>query len=225
MRSNIVIALLCLFLGAALADWLSAGDVNAQALPPSSGGSDACTGQACTVTSLSATTSVTAGTKLVASAGSGNNAVEITSGAKLCFNGSTCTRYMYDDGFGNFESGAMAFRSSAGLVVSGVAVYGQTDSEPVNTSYVADGANADGWNWTTSNTLSTAGALLHNFKNGGTTKMAVTSFGGLYLVGMTTAARDALAGADLRAGTLIYNTTTNKLNFYSGSGWEAVTSL
>lgn len=224
MKRNALYALLFLFLGAALAEWLSARDAYAQALPPSSGGSDACTDQACSVTSLSAATSVTAGTKLVASAGSGN-AVEITSGAKLCFNGSTCTRYMYDDGFGNFESGSMAFRSSGGLVVSGAAVYSQASSEPLNTSYVADGANADGWNWTTSNTLSTAGALLHNIKNGGTTKMAVTSFGGLYLVGMTTAARDALAGADLRAGTLIYNTTTNKLNFYSGSAWEAVTSL
>ena len=25
-------------------------------------------------------------------------------------------------------------------------------------------------------------------------------------------------------GEVIYNTTTNKINFYSGSGWEAVTS-
>lgn len=25
-------------------------------------------------------------------------------------------------------------------------------------------------------------------------------------------------------GTIIYNTTTNKLNFYTGSAWEAVTS-
>lgn len=38
MRSNLAIALLCLLLGAALADWLSARDANAQALPPSSGG-------------------------------------------------------------------------------------------------------------------------------------------------------------------------------------------
>lgn len=38
-RSNLLLALLCLFLGAALADWLSARDANAQALPPSSGGS------------------------------------------------------------------------------------------------------------------------------------------------------------------------------------------
>lgn len=37
-RSNIAIALLCLFLGAALAEWLASGDANAQALPPSSGG-------------------------------------------------------------------------------------------------------------------------------------------------------------------------------------------
>ncbi len=38
----------------------------------------------------------------------------------------------------------------------------------------------------------------------------------------TTTERDALA--NLAAGQTIYNSTTNKLNFYSGSAWEAVTS-
>lgn len=38
----------------------------------------------------------------------------------------------------------------------------------------------------------------------------------------TTAERDALT--NIEAGTCIYNTTTNKLNFYNGSTWEAVTS-
>jgi len=37
----------------------------------------------------------------------------------------------------------------------------------------------------------------------------------------TTAARDALTPA---AGWTIYNTSTNKLNFYNGATWEAVTS-
>lgn len=39
---------------------------------------------------------------------------------------------------------------------------------------------------------------------------------------LTTAERDALA--EVEAGAVIYNTTTNKLNFYNGSAWEAVTS-
>ncbi len=38
----------------------------------------------------------------------------------------------------------------------------------------------------------------------------------------TTAERDALS--NLAAGQTIYNSTTNKLNFYNGSAWEAVTS-
>tara|TARA_R100000808_G_C2129061_1_gene138646 strand:- start:685 stop:963 length:279 start_codon:yes stop_codon:yes gene_type:complete len=38
----------------------------------------------------------------------------------------------------------------------------------------------------------------------------------------TTTTRDALT--NLAAGQLVYNTTTNKLNFYNGSAWEAVTS-
>jgi hypothetical protein len=39
---------------------------------------------------------------------------------------------------------------------------------------------------------------------------------------MTTTQRDAITSVP--AGLTIYNTTTNKLNFYNGSAWEAVTS-
>jgi len=45
---------------------------------------------------------------------------------------------------------------------------------------------------------------------------------GLLLPRLTTVQRDAIASA--AEGLLIYNTTTNKLNFYNGSSWEAVTS-
>ena len=38
----------------------------------------------------------------------------------------------------------------------------------------------------------------------------------------TTAERDALTNPS--TGMCIYNSTTNKLNFYNGSAWEAVTS-
>ena len=40
---------------------------------------------------------------------------------------------------------------------------------------------------------------------------------------MTTTQRDAIA-APIPAGLMVYNTTTNKLNFYNGTAWEAVTS-
>jgi hypothetical protein len=40
---------------------------------------------------------------------------------------------------------------------------------------------------------------------------------------MTTAQRDAITSVP--AGLMIYNTSTNKLNFYNGTAWEAVTSL
>jgi hypothetical protein len=39
---------------------------------------------------------------------------------------------------------------------------------------------------------------------------------------MTGAQRDAISTPP--AGLMVYNTTTNKLNFYNGSAWEAVTS-
>lgn len=40
---------------------------------------------------------------------------------------------------------------------------------------------------------------------------------------MTTTERNAMA--NVIAGTLVYNTTTNKLNFYNGSTFEVVTSV
>ncbi len=40
----------------------------------------------------------------------------------------------------------------------------------------------------------------------------------------TTTARDALSISLLRAGMMIFNSTTNKINFYNGTVWEAVTS-
>ncbi len=38
----------------------------------------------------------------------------------------------------------------------------------------------------------------------------------------TTTERDALT--TMISGSTVYNSTTNKINFYNGSGWEAVTS-
>lgn len=45
---------------------------------------------------------------------------------------------------------------------------------------------------------------------------------GLLIPRMTTVQRDAISAP--ATGLLIYNTTTNKLNFYNGSAWEVVTS-
>lgn len=45
---------------------------------------------------------------------------------------------------------------------------------------------------------------------------------GINVPQLTTAQRDALASP--KTACLIYNSTTNKLNFYNGSAWEAVTS-
>ena len=44
-----------------------------------------------------------------------------------------------------------------------------------------------------------------------------------FVASHTTATRDALTG--VIAGSIILNTTTSKLNFYTGSAWEAVTSI
>lgn len=47
---------------------------------------------------------------------------------------------------------------------------------------------------------------------------------GLLLPSLTTTQRDTASIGGATTGTLIYNSTTNKLNFYAASAWEAVTS-
>lgn len=45
---------------------------------------------------------------------------------------------------------------------------------------------------------------------------------GAFFPKYTTTQRDALVG--MTSGMTIFNTTTSKLNFYTGAAWEAVTS-
>ena len=52
--------------------------------------------------------------------------------------------------------------------------------------------------------------------------VSFASTGLFYPPQYTTTTRNALTG--ISAGLVIYNTTTNKLNMYNGSTWEAVTS-
>lgn len=47
---------------------------------------------------------------------------------------------------------------------------------------------------------------------------------GLLLPSLTTTQRDTAAIGGTTAGTLIYNSSDNKLNFRAASAWEAVTS-
>jgi hypothetical protein len=106
------------------------------------------------------------------------------------------------------------------------------------TSGVLDfGIGAAGTNqWiqsTDSNNLSLGYVLLLN-PNGGNVGIGTTSPSASALLDvtsttagflpprMTTAQRDAISSP--AAGLMVYNTSTNKLNFYNGTAWEAVTS-
>ena len=56
------------------------------------------------------------------------------------------------------------------------------------------------------------------------TKVSGVRFDGIpFLASFTTTARDLLTSVP--AGSVIFNSTTSKLNFYTGSAWEAVTSI
>jgi hypothetical protein len=73
--------------------------------------------------------------------------------------------------------------------------------------------------WTiTSDTSVTSLTATYN----GETVFTLHDNGSIGFPSHTTTERDALT--DLAAGQTIYNSTTNKLNFYNGSAWEAVTS-
>ena len=79
------------------------------------------------------------------------------------------------------------------------------------------GADTNVWAITSESTV-TAPTLTYS----GETVLVLHANGSVGAPSHTTAERDALTG--LVAGQTIYNSTTNKLNFYSGSAWEAVTS-
>lgn len=59
--------------------------------------------------------------------------------------------------------------------------------------------------------------LVSNLKLASTTRSIVPAK-------VTTTQRDAIAAPNLEAGLCVYNTTTNKLNVYNGTSWEAITS-
>lgn len=60
-----------------------------------------------------------------------------------------------------------------------------------------------------------------NLKDGATTFSSIGAKG-IQPISLTTAERDALTSVP--AGSVIFNETTSKMNFYNGSAWEAITS-
>lgn len=112
------------------------------------------------------------------------------------------------------------------LVVTGGSISPNSSTTLSLNGNAANGATAKAVRIASTQNLTTAGAKVVTFENNaGSTELAsITSYGAFRMAGMTTTARDALGAADKVAGSIIYNTTTNKLNFYNGSAWEVVTS-
>lgn len=122
--------------------------------------------------------------------------------------------------FGNAYGIYVDRQYTAGAVVTtGTALYLEdwsSDGAPTNYNLFSNGANS-------TNVLqgrvdigrTTAGDAAAKLQVDSTTR-------GFLPPRMTEAQRDAIASPP--AGLIVYNTTTNKLNFYSGSAWEAVTS-
>lgn len=73
-------------------------------------------------------------------------------------------------------------------------------------------------------TFNIAGEKLLSIQNNTVDVAGVDRNGGLYLGKLTTTAINALTGADLNEGTLVWDSTLHKLKIYTGSAWELVTS-
>lgn len=99
MKRNALYALLFLFLGAALAEWLSTPDAHAQALPPSSGGTSYTHPSAISLSnginsSDGGTFASYSGTSFSSPDDTGNGkAIVVQTADKLCLN-TTCTTYL-----------------------------------------------------------------------------------------------------------------------------------
>ena len=101
---------------------------------------------------------------------------------------------------------------TGGVKVTGVSTFSNIDATGVSTSGVIHAKNS----FTVGTTaIQTGGAI--QFGNAG-----VTTTRYMVLPTVTTTQRNALV--DKTAGALVYNSTTKKLNFWTGSAWEAVTS-
>lgn len=73
------------------------------------------------------------------------------------------------------------------------------------------------------NLLAADGSVLLSVSSvGALTFGAAATVTGMVIQSMTSTQRDALSSPT--AGTIIYNSTTNKLNVRVAAGWEAVTS-
>jgi hypothetical protein len=137
---------------------------------------------------------------------------------------------LWSMGFQGFVSSANdASDSSNSGVIDFAALRSSSTTDPINGT-LSDVVNRRLFTWrtatTTHMTMSAAGNVgigtgltLPNSK--AVLELASTTKGFLP-PRMTTAQRDAITSVP--AGLMIYNTSTNKLNFYNGSAWEAVTS-
>jgi hypothetical protein len=75
------------------------------------------------------------------------------------------------------------------------------------------------------NTLSSAGARVISIQNPINTEVASFAWSGALAIGkLSTTSINGLSGADLREGTLVWDSTLHKLKVYTGTAWETVTS-
>jgi hypothetical protein len=190
-------------------------------------GSSITTGSSNVVIGGAAGTATLANTVLV-SDGAGNERLRIDSSGRLGIGTSAPTQRLtvFNPTFGvPATSGTTqtngAFRIGAtgtsGVLDFGIGAAGtnqwiqSTDSNNLSLGYVLL-LNPNGGNVGIGTTSPSASALLD----------VTSTTAGFLPPRMTTAQRDAISSP--AAGLTVYNTSTNKLNFYNGSAWEAVTS-
>lgn len=152
------------------------GPSEAHAVGMVAGGSDSCTGQACSVTSLSASGAVQS------TAGSAASAFIMGGSARFCGNGPSCTSY-----FQNVSGVSWQFKNAISMVDAGGGVSGdvfQGYTPNTATQFIGkanDGASAKAIRLRSSSAYSNATALLVAFENDTTVRASVDLYGQLRL--------------------------------------------
>lgn len=170
---TLCLLLLMAVVSAVLQPVLAPAVAHAQAMV-SGGGSDSCTGQACEVTSLSASGAIQS------TAAANNNAFVAGADAKWCGNGPSCGSYFKNNGGVAWQFTNTIQMTSAGGGVYGDVFQGYTPNTSTQLIGKAnDGASAKAIRFRTSGAFSTQGALINTWENDATVRASIDMHGSL----------------------------------------------
>lgn len=124
----------------------------------------------------------------------------------------------------NANGGALALDAGAkaGSGTNGAVTVGATNAESVAIGRTGKTTTVTGALAVTQGTTLTGNVGIGGAADASAALTVTSTTQGLLFPRMTATQRDAIASPV--AGLVVYNSTSNKLNVYTGAGWEAITS-